>query len=291
MFKKLFGNNKKSEVEKLIDADGIDHVAKRFAEIIASKLPTEDLAYQFILEEIEAASQGNAAAINFAKHSGISPNEYLGAMNNSMPEIDGANGPQQLLLQICSQLMVNTDLMVELKTKITDNIMQQFSLGKYNSASNHPMLNKILQPIEIGSVKLEEIVNRNNQTGYIFADIINDLGDSAETIMEHSKLVQMTYGYARRAAARALYIQGLIDKDAYDHNLAFFKSIQLITEHTVEFQEQAFSDAVDYMQTYSPVITRLLIKHMTPIAQSFTPPRETLSDAELIKIVMAAYVS
>jgi Leucine-rich repeat (LRR) protein len=139
MLKKLFGNSKKSELEKLIDADGIDHAAKRFAEIITSKIPTEALAYQFILEEIEAASQGNATAINFAKHSGIGPNEYSGSINNSMPEIDGANGPQQLLLQICSQLMGNTDLMVELKTKITDNIMQQFSLGKYGN--NNEILN------------------------------------------------------------------------------------------------------------------------------------------------------
>ncbi|NCG71299.1 hypothetical protein GWK93_09870, partial [Vibrio parahaemolyticus] len=131
----------------------------------------------------------------------------------------------------------------------------------------------------------------NNQTGSIFVDIINDLGESVETIMEHSKLIQMTYGYARRAAATALYIQGIIDKDVFDHNLAFFKAIQVKTEHTVEFQEQAFSDAIDYMQTYNPIITRLLIKNMAPIAQSFTPPQEILSDAELIEIVMDAYAS
>ena len=290
MFKKLFGKNEKSELEKMIDADGIEHAAKRFAEIISRKLPTKEIAYQFILEEIEAASQGNAAAINFAKESGIGPDEYSGAMNNSIPEIDGADGPQQLLLQICSQLMSNTDLMVELRTKITDNIMQQFSLGKYDLPSNS-IFSKILQPKESNSIKLENIVSRNNQTGSIFVDIINGLGESVETIMEHSKLIQMTYGYARRAAATALYIQGIIDKDVFDHNLAFFKAIQVKTEHTVEFQEQAFSDAIDYMQTYNPIITRLLIKNMAPIAQSFTPPQEILSDAELIEIVMDAYAS
>ena len=94
VFKELFSKNKKSELEKMIDAVGIQHAAKHFAEIISRKLPTKDIAYQFILEQIEAASKGNAAAINFAKSSSISQSEYSGAMRNSIPEIDGADGPQ-----------------------------------------------------------------------------------------------------------------------------------------------------------------------------------------------------
>lgn len=285
MFKKLFGKTQKSDVENLIESDGIEHATKRFAEIISRQLPSRDIAYQFILEEVEAASKGNAAAIKFSRESGIQPSEYAGAMKNSVPEVDRAGGPQQLLLQICSQLRGNSNLMVEFRVGIADKIMQQFSLGKYDS---HSEGSRNTNPTFKGSdvVKLEDIVNRSSQTGYQFVDIINDLGDSVEEIMEHSSLIQMTYGYARRSAATALYIQGIIDKNHYDHNMAFFKAIQVKTEHTVDFQEQAFSDASDYMRNYNPIISRSLIKSMAVIAQALTPPQETLSDAELIKMAM-----
>lgn len=126
----LFGK-KKTEVEKLIDQDGIDHATRRFAEVISNKLPTKELAYQFMLEEIEAASQGNDVARGFADASGISSSEYTGAMNNSSYEIDGPEGPQQLLLHLCTQLNSNTDLMVEFRVRIADNIMKKFYLGRY----------------------------------------------------------------------------------------------------------------------------------------------------------------
>jgi Leucine Rich Repeat (LRR) protein len=129
----IFGKKKKSEVEKLIEQDGIEHATRRFSEVISKKLKTIDMAYQFILEEVEAASQGNNMAVNFAKSSGISLNEYKGAMKTATPEIDGADDPQQLLLRICSQLMDNTDLMAEFRVRIADNIMKQFFLGKYSS--------------------------------------------------------------------------------------------------------------------------------------------------------------
>lgn len=132
---------------------------------------------------------------------------------------------------------------------------------------------------------------KKNETGYIFGDIINDLGASVHAIMQSSKLIQVTYAYARRSAATALYIQGVINLNAYDHNLAFFKSMQLSTEHTVEFQEQAFSDAVEYNQTYNPVITRLFIQYAAALAQTCTPPKGagTFSDSALIKMIVDAY--
>jgi hypothetical protein len=138
-------------------------------------------------------------------------------------------------------------------------------------------------------ITLASIVPKQCQTDYVFGNIINDLGASVETIMQHSKLIQMTYAYARRSAATVLYIQGVIDLNAYDHNLAFFKSMQLTTGHTVEFQEQAFSDAVDYMQTYSPAITRLFVQYAASIAQSCTPPKGVFSDSEIIKMIVDVY--
>lgn len=58
---------------------------------------------------------------------------------------------------------------------------------------------------------LKDTVPRNFSTGYIFADINNDLGDWSKTAQSHPRLAQMVYAYARRVAVQALYAQGLVD--------------------------------------------------------------------------------
>ncbi len=125
---------KKSPLEKLIKQDGIEHASDRISEIICEKLGAKHVAYQFILEEVEAASQGDREAIAFARASGISPTQYNGAMNRSFAEVDGPDGPQQLLLHTCMQLMSNKTLMVQFRTKVADKVMKRFSIGKYELA-------------------------------------------------------------------------------------------------------------------------------------------------------------
>jgi hypothetical protein len=55
----LFGKTKKNKIQELIEKDGLEHATQRFAEVICDMLKTKAMAYQFTLEEIEAASQGN----------------------------------------------------------------------------------------------------------------------------------------------------------------------------------------------------------------------------------------
>lgn len=127
----MFKKKQKSDLEKIIEKDGIEYAAKRFTEIIMQKITTAEVAYQFILEEIEAASQGNVIAMDFARNSGISSDEYKGSMSRSCLEVDGPDGPQQTLLAICMQLTGNQDLMVKLRIMINENIMKEYSFGKY----------------------------------------------------------------------------------------------------------------------------------------------------------------
>lgn len=144
----MFKKAQKSELEKAIEKDGIEYAAKRFSEIILRKLPTAEIAYQFILEEIEAASQGNETAIKFARNSGISPQEYKGAMRSSRPEVDGPDGPQQFILALCMQLQPNVELVVDLRTKIVDNVMRALSFGKYKGQKS--------SSLQEGGMKLDE---------------------------------------------------------------------------------------------------------------------------------------
>jgi len=131
---------KKSQVEKLIDKDGMDHATDRFAEVVSRKIPNREIAYQFILEELEAASMGNSTAKRFAADSGIVHSEFKGALQNSRIEVDGPDGPQMLLIGLTMELKDKPDMMVEFRCKVDERIMKTFGFGKFskNSADSNP---------------------------------------------------------------------------------------------------------------------------------------------------------
>lgn len=133
---------------------------------------------------------------------------------------------------------------------------------------------------------LSDVVKKVNDTGYVFIDINNDLGDAADEIMSSSPMTQMAYGYARRTAVAALYIQGLVNQEAYDHVISIFKSLQARTGHTVEFQESAFSESAEYMAGYHHLITSFMAKLIVSVAENYEIPAGQLDDAQLFKEVL-----
>jgi hypothetical protein len=128
----MFGfSKKKSAFEQQVISDGIEHASTRVAQEILTKIGSYEVALQFVLEEIEAASQGNKKALDFVKNSGFSESEYSGAMNNSFDEVDGPGGPQLMLLNFVTQIS-DIDLMVSLRVAAVDKIMQTWQLGRYS---------------------------------------------------------------------------------------------------------------------------------------------------------------
>jgi len=91
---------------------------------VSERIPSPEIALQFILEELDAARQGNIAAEQFVKNSGFSPVEYEGAMQNSFDEVDGANGPQQFLLTSVSAYSHNIDLLVHIRLSVAKEIIR-----------------------------------------------------------------------------------------------------------------------------------------------------------------------
>jgi hypothetical protein len=262
----MFGfTRKKSEIEKLIDETGIEHAAERVGEIISQSLPDRQSAYLFILEELDGASMGNEASLRFANNSGISSNEYKGALSKSNLEDDDT--PNEMLSSICIQLASNQPLMAEFRCKVDDFIMSTYSIGKYATKS------------------LSDIVTKISHSGFIFGDITNDLGTACEDIMASDDHLIMAYGYARRAAAAAIYIQGLIGFDVFDHVCSIFKSLQLQTNHTVEFQEYAAKEALDFIKTYQPLVSSLFVKYLIHIATEYEIGDGQMIDQELFKTV------
>ncbi len=134
--------------------------------------------------------------------------------------------------------------------------------------------------------KLSELVKKVSNTGYIFWNINDDLGLAAEQVMLSSPEVRMAYGYVRRTAVAALLLQGLVNRDVFDHVSGIFRALQQQTGHTVEFQETAGAESTKFMQEYHYLIGGLFEKKLIQIAREYDVQPKKLSDPELFEAVM-----
>lgn len=134
--------------------------------------------------------------------------------------------------------------------------------------------------------RLIDVVNKKADTGYVFWNITDDLGHSVDNIQASTPMVLMAYAYARRSAAAALYVQGICNKDIFNHVQAVFKSLQLKTGQTVEFQKQAAAQSSEFLQSYHYAITTFFEKKVTQIAIEYDVSGDRLSDGELFEEVI-----
>jgi hypothetical protein len=100
-----------------------------------------------------------------------------------------------------------------------------------------------------------------------FANIMNDLGEYSK---EHGSYDQqnnilrfMAYAYARRTAAAGLFLQGYWSREYYDHASNFFKSAQLSTGQSVEFQENAAKQSMEFLLSYDQRLNKNLVGPIT----------------------------
>lgn len=253
---------------------GIDKTAELVAEYLNQKIPSEDIAIQFILEELEAASQGNETAKLFAETSGYDEDDYMGAMYNSFEEVDGSDGPQQEILNLCMMLYPNQELMAELRIKTVDQIMKIWEIGKYASINKELRLVNVIKKI-------------NNLEEGVFANINNDLNDSLKE--EHDIMIKMAYAYARRVVVAALYLQGVFNKEAYNHAKNIFLSLQVSTGQSVEFQESAYTQALEFLQSYDYRFNKIFNSEIltvieTNLVESAYDNGKYFSDEEIFRI-------
>lgn len=242
----------KNEMTETIQEHGIYKTSELLAEYINQKITSEDVAMQFVLEELEAASQGNDIARLFATTSGFDEDDYLGAMKNSFEAVDGVDGPQQALLNYCSMLFPDMDLALELRIKTVDHIMKQWKLGKYAAVNEKQRLIDVVKKL-------------NNLQEGVFANINNDLNDSVK--QDHDIMILMAYGYARRTVAAGLYLQGVFNRGAYLQASNIFKSLQLKTGQSVEFQERAAEQALELLYSYDERFTRVFMGSITSVVE------------------------
>jgi TPR repeat protein len=112
-----------------IDKNGWVSAVSIVSRMVIAKIPSKEVAYQFLLEELDGASRGNEYAQQAAKRSGIPPQAYRGALERSRPEVDGPGGPQQLLLGFCLQLADDQELMAKFRCDVGREVQEHFELG------------------------------------------------------------------------------------------------------------------------------------------------------------------
>ena len=113
------------------------------AQGVNSRINSDKVALQFVLEELDAARQGNEAAVQFVKNSGFSPSEYEGAMQNSFEEVDGPDGPQQFLLSSVMKFSSDMDFMVNLRLKVVERIINDWGLNNHRKVRADNLLQSL----------------------------------------------------------------------------------------------------------------------------------------------------
>ncbi len=121
----------------------LEDYAESFFYKVNKSITSQFIAKQFVYEELDAARQGNDAAKKFVENSGVEKNNYFQAMQRSLPEVDGANGPQQILLFRCLTPLMNDkngELIADIRILVVDKIMKEYTLGKYKNKSTRIVL-------------------------------------------------------------------------------------------------------------------------------------------------------
>jgi len=272
----MFGKSSKEDIdfEKQVKKDGVQYAGKRIAEEVNEKISSKELARQFVLEELDSARQGNTLAQNFVKNSGFKSFEYVGASNRTKWEGEESDLEHlQLFFRLFISKVKETNLMIELSLVVVDEIMRMWELGKYKSDNTLNIETKTLANL---------IKKKHHRFEGVLAEINNDLNDGiSEDLLQSQnyddKLILMAYGYARRFASAGLFLQGVFTKDDHQQSIDIFYALQSKTGQTVKFQEDAFAQALEYIQSYDKRITRDFTSKVTMQAEN----KEVLSVHDL----------
>jgi len=111
----------------------IDIAVKELITIIDSKNNSKKVAMQFVLEELDAAKQGNGFVKDRIKSFYINEADYIGAMGRSWEDVDGSTGPQQFLVLLIMQLSneIGIDSAAMVRISIVEYIICHYKFGRF----------------------------------------------------------------------------------------------------------------------------------------------------------------
>lgn len=244
---------KKPSLEELIDNKGLDYAACAIAKETISKIKNRDMAFLFILEELDGASQGNQKSKKFAETSGVPFDVYRGTLN-SISSIDGPDGPQQVVARHTLTLINNTELMAKFRCAVADKVMAHYKIGKYS---------------DVDEKQLVDIVNRQAQNDFgEFSQLAHDL----ETFAQDNKTINVThtvgYEYANMILVAGMFFQGLIKHNDYIFSKSmYFETIKKapITSHEISLAEK---QGVEFLIRYIPNLTDFSVLAILKLADA-----------------------
>ncbi len=111
----------------------IDSAVLELIRVIKSKQNSRKVAWQFVLEELDAAKDGSDFVQDRIKSFYINPSDYIGAMSRSWSDVDGTDGPQQFLLSFAISLSkrVGIETSAAVRISIVEYIIHHYKFGRY----------------------------------------------------------------------------------------------------------------------------------------------------------------
>ncbi len=117
-----------SEFENMVE-DAFSPLVDMIYEMISLKIPSENIAYQFVLEELEGAAQGDEEAQKFVEESPFTEEEYKGAMSRSTPLVDGPDGPQLMLTHLLMNTSLPNPMITKLRIRVVKKVINHWFKG------------------------------------------------------------------------------------------------------------------------------------------------------------------
>jgi hypothetical protein len=111
----------------------INEAVSQLISIIDSKKNSEKVARQFVLEELDAARQGNEFVKDRIKSFYFNDTDYIGAMDRSWEDVDGPAGPQQFLVVLTMEISkeIGIDNAAVVRISIVEYILCHYKFGRY----------------------------------------------------------------------------------------------------------------------------------------------------------------
>lgn len=258
---------------------------KRFIEEaftgLNTRINTSQKLYDFVIEEICGAAQGNSTAQELVKFSSLHLVEYEHALNNdsTMDEKDSAsdyltnNISQQLIKELgldhainirChilkSFIQLHKDELDKIRLKIAEHKIATADQRHIYFRKENEWLNVILaltracpeKKPALEAKTITNIISRNNDThNGAFFNLYKDIEDHFTENEEISSEILMPILYALRISFAGMYAQGIVTKDIFDAcNQDFFNHMARIgetitKEQQVKFQEESLDKAIE----------------------------------------------
>ncbi|EKP0262763.1 hypothetical protein JFQ93_004128 [Aeromonas sobria] len=125
----------------------IDSAVFELIKIIDSKKDSKKVAWQFVLEELDAARHGADFIQDRIKRFYINESEYIGAMSRSWNDIDGPEGPQQFIVSLSLMLSdkVGIKVAAAVRISIVEYILHHYKFGCFFINDYWPIAKKPLE--------------------------------------------------------------------------------------------------------------------------------------------------